>query len=30
MGLQSPLTFYQAQSGTALNASLAYLPGERT
>jgi Zn-dependent protease with chaperone function len=28
MGLQGPLTFYQAQTGNALNASLAYLPGE--
>ena len=28
MGLNCTLTFYQAQSGNALNAALAYLPGE--
>ena len=28
MGLRSTLTFYQAQTGSALNAALAYVPGE--
>lgn len=28
MGIQSTLTLYQAQTGNALNASLAYFPGE--
>ena len=28
LGLSAPVTLYQAQSGSSLNASLAYLPGE--
>jgi hypothetical protein len=28
LGLDAPLTFYQSQSGSGLNASLAYIPGE--
>ena len=28
MGLNAPITLYQAQTGTALNAALAYVPGE--